>query len=168
MEKRDLLLHYDEAEQKIIFYTVSAQEMLEVRAKEFAGAFTTIAELKKVEPQEAESKFGSMALSIIDHFSSIKTGIRDYTAISKAAHEKYVSEIEVGASSGNHEDEYHLFIEYHSRAMQEYLIEHLEKAEALLKSSAVGGYEPAIELLASNWALMKSAALRRIERAKKA
>ena len=168
MEKRDLLLHYDEDLQKIVFYTISSQEMLEVRAKEFDGAFIDLAELKESSPEVAESKFGSMALSLIDHFSLVKAGIRDYVGLAHEAHAEYVASIEAGALSGNHENEYSLFIEYHARAMQEYSTEYLEKAESLLISSSAGGYEQATEMLNSSWALMKSAALRRIERAKKA
>lgn len=163
-EKRDLLLHYDEQRQLIIFYTVSVEDTEAIRAKEFDGVRLEIASLKSVSPEEAEKGFGSMAFSCLDLFALKKISIRDYAVLSAEAHKEYVSEIVAKAQAGDHEHQYYLFMERHSQALREANQQALDEAEKLLLASAAGGYPEAKAYLEEYWPLVKAAAERRIKR----
>jgi len=164
--KRDILLHFDEEKEEIVFYTVDSEILTEIRNQEFDGARSDIKWFQEQSADEAEKALGSMAFSLMDSFSKKKLGIRDYEALSKKAHREYVAEIEEQAKTKDPEALYHLFVERHSRALQEKSIECLEEAEALLKESASLGFKEAQNRLKNDWQLMHGAALRSIQRAK--
>jgi hypothetical protein len=168
LEKRDLLLHYDEASEQIIFYSVSLADSAKIKDREFGGASISTSFLKELEPSEAEQKIGRSVLTLLDYSAAVKVKVRDYESLINEEHSLFVAELEKGAAEGNAESQYLLFMEFHSKALKEASLEHLSRAEQLLVLSASNGYSEAAERLVDGWPLMKNAILRKIERNKKA
>ena len=56
--KRDVLIHFDEAREEIIFYTVDSTSIETIRKKEFGGAKTEIEWFQNKKPEGAESNLG--------------------------------------------------------------------------------------------------------------
>lgn len=164
--KRDILLHYDEENNEIIFYTVASERTSEMRKSEFDGARSDIVWFQAQSPDEAENSLGSMVFSLIDTFSEKKIGIRDYEALNQEAHRAYVKELEIEAKAKDPDALYSLFIEWHSKALREKSLNALEDAERLLKESAALGCKEAIDRLENDWGLMLEAARRRIRSAR--
>ena len=163
-EKRDVLLHFDEERGEIIFYTVDSKRIEGIRNQEFDGARSDIEWFQSKDPGEAEKALGSMVFSLIDTFSKKIIGIRDYKTINEAAHQEYVADLEIQSKEKDPEAKYLLFIEYHSRALREKNLAYLEKSEELLNTAAELGSQDAKERLSKDWGLMKTTALKRIQR----
>jgi len=163
--KRDLLIHYDEDRQVLIFHSVKTADTSEIRANSFDGVQPPVDHYKSMAPDEAERALGSLAFSLIDLNSERKIGIRDYATEAKAAHEAYVRELEEQVKSGDPEVQYYLFIELHSSALKNYSVEDLVRAETLLLAANAQGYEAARGSL-EDWPMLKAAAERRISRGK--
>ena len=164
--KRDILLHYDEENDEIIFYTVASARTSEIRKSEFDRARSDIVWFQAQSPDEAESSLGSMVFSLIDTFSEKKIGIRDYGALNQEAHRAYVKELEIEAKAKVPDALYSLFVEWHSKALREKSLDALEDAERLLKESAALGCKEAIDRLENDWGLMLEVARRRIRSAR--
>ena len=163
-EKRDLLIHFDEEKQVLVFYTAPVGDTAAIRAKAFDGVRPDVEFFREKEPDEAERVIGGMVFSVIDLFALNKIGIRDYGALANDAHAEYVADLESRAAQGDAEAQYNLFIEYHSRTVRSAQQSDLEEAERLLKASAAGGFSEAKLRLEKDWELMKDAARRRIKR----
>ncbi|MCF2948286.1 hypothetical protein L0668_09230 [Paraglaciecola aquimarina] len=166
-EKRDVLIHFDEDGEEIIFYTVDSASTETIRKSEFDGARTEIEWFQDKIPDEAEKDLGSMIFSLIDAFSAKKVMIRDYKALSDTAHQEYIADLERESENNSAEAKYYLFIDFHARALKECDLGCLNKAESLLRLSADLGYQEAEARLNSDWELMKGAVLRRIKRSNK-
>jgi len=162
-DKRDLLIHYDEENQRFIFYMVDVNETVALRAKAFDGVRPDVAFFKEKTPDEAEKTMGSMVFAGLDHGSINRVNIRDYKAESEAAVQEYVAELEVAARNNDPEAQYSLFIEYHSRTLRFGQRSDLQRADELLHASANAGCADAKKAL-ENWPLLKAAAERRINR----
>jgi hypothetical protein len=129
--KRDILLHFDEETDEIIFYTVDSGSVAEIRKREFGGARSDIQWFQQQTADEAEKALSSMVFALIETFSLKKIGIRDYEALSEEARQKCVSELEAQVATNDAEAKYNLFIERHSRALREKSISSLEEAAEL-------------------------------------
>lgn len=162
-DKRDLLIHYDEKAQKIVFYSVAVDATTSLRESAFDGVCPEVTFFKEKTPNDAEMAIGGMVFSLLDLGSQNKIGIRDYAAESAAAIEEWVSELELEAQNNNPEAQFSLFIEYHSRALKTCSRADLLRAEELLIAAVKGG---SLEAQKANkdWPLMKAAAERRIQR----
>jgi len=165
--KRDVLIHFDEDGEEIIFYTVDSVSIEKIRKREFDGARSGIKWFKDKDPDEAENYLGSMIFSLIDTFSDKKIMIRDYKALIDISHQEYIADLERESENNSAEAKYHLFIELHTRALKECDLGCLKKAESLLRASADLGCHEAEARLSGDWELMKNVALRRIDRGKK-
>ena len=164
-DKRDLLIHYDEDRKVVVFHSVPAADTVKIRANSFDGVQPPIDYYQSLPPDEAEMKLGALVFSLIDLNSERKIGIRDYSAEADVAHSLYVKDLEAQAKGGDCEAQYGLFMALHSSAMKNYSLPDLLRAEAFLLASAAQGYGEAQRSL-EDWPLMKSAAERRINRAK--
>ncbi len=162
-DKRDILLHFDEDREEIIYFTVDSKSIESVRNREFDGAKSDIKWFQDKDPDEAEKALGSMVFSLIDAFSMKKIAIRDYQSLNEASHQEYLSELEAQSNSNNPEAMYSLFIEYHSRALKEKSLAHLGESERLLNSAANLGHHEAKDHLEKNWELLKQVALKRVQ-----
>jgi len=165
--KRDLLIHYDEEKDEIVFFTVAENITAEIRRTEFDGARIDIPYFKEMKPEDAERTLGETSFSLIDTFSKNKIGIRDYESLNKERHKKDIAEWETAASNGDTEAMYMLFIEYHSIALFNADAKSLEKAKKMLELSAGGGYKEAISRLENDWSSLRDAVERKIKRENK-
>lgn len=162
-DKRDLLIHYDEENQKFIFYMLESSDTSALRAKAFDGVCPEVSFFKEKTPDDAEKTMGGMVFAAIDHGSINRVNIRDYKAESEEAMKEYVTELEVAAQNNDPEAQYHLFMEYHARTVRLGNSSDLQRAEELLFASAQAGYANAQKAL-DDWPLLKAAAERRINR----
>jgi hypothetical protein len=156
---KDLILHYDEENKKIVFYATDAINTADIRGSEFNGVSPEINYFQNISADEAEKQMGSLVFSMIDTFSTEKIGIRDYESIIIGFHEKYIDQLEKNALNEDHESQYLLSNEYHASARKNKSHDELEKAEVLLKASANGGHQEAITKL-KHWPRMKASAKR--------
>jgi hypothetical protein len=159
--KHDLLIHYDEDHNVLVFHSVPTSATSELRATSFDGVQSETSYLQSMQPDEAEKKLGNLVFSLTDHNSHKKIGIRDYSAEAKIAHELYIQELEQDAKDGDNDAKYHLYLALHSSALRNRSLKELLRAEVLILEAAAQGNEKAIRSL-EDWPLVKSAALRRI------
>jgi hypothetical protein len=159
--KHDLLIHYDEDRDVLIFHSVPTTSTLELRASSFDGVQSETSYFQSMQPDEAEKKLGNIVFSLTDHNSHKKIAIRDYAAEAEIAHKLYIQELEQEAKEGDNDAKYHLFIALHSSALRNRSLKELLHAEVLILEAAAQGNEKAIRSL-EDWPLIKSAALRRI------
>lgn len=162
-DKRDLLIHYDEENQKFVFFLLEAANTLALREKAFDGVCPEVAFFKEKSPDDAEKTMGGMVFAALDHGSINRVNIRDYKAESEEAMKVYVAELEVAAQNNDPEAQYNLFMEYHSRTIRHGNSSDLQRAEELLLASANAGCAEAKKAL-DDWPLLKAAAERRINR----
>lgn len=165
MEKRDLLIHYDEQRGELVFHSVPTSGTIELRAKSFDGVRPDVSYFKELAPDEAEQALGRLVFSLIDLNSSKKIGVRDYKAEADAAHVEYVADLEEQAKAGDVDAMFHLSQAMHDSAMSNYSLTDLERAESLLTTAAQWGHEGAKERLES-WPMLRAAIERRIARGK--
>ena len=161
--KRDLVIHYDEDSQKIIFYSTDIANTENIRAKEFDGVCPDVEFFKAQTPDIAEQKLGGTVFALLDLHSKKKVGIRNYAAEAEEAHKLWVQELEEEVKQNHPEAQYCLFIHLHSVAMKNYSLPDLARAESLLFASAAQGHAEAKSSLGS-WPDLKAAAERRINR----
>lgn len=162
-DKRDLLIHYDEENQKFIFYMVSVGETSLLRANAFDGVRPDVAFFQEKTPDEAERIMGSAVFSALDRGSISRVNIRDYKAESEAEMQRWIEELEIAAKNGDSEAQYDLYMHYHWKALKTVYLGDLQRAESLLLAAVDGGYARAIEAM-KDWPLIKAAAERRIQR----
>ena len=163
--KRDLVIHYDEDGQKIIFYSTDISNTENIRAKEFGGVCPEVEFFKAQSPDIAEQKLGGMVFALLDLHSTRKIGIRNYAAEADEAINQWIQELEEEVKHNDPNAQYDLFIHLHSSAMQNYSLPDLARAESLLLASAAQGHPEAKSSLES-WPDLKAAAERRINRGK--
>jgi hypothetical protein len=164
MEKRDLVIHFDEERGEIIFHSVPSSETKELRSKSFDGVRPEVSYFKELSPAEAEQALGRLVFSLVDLNSNTKIGIRDYKSEADAAHSEYVADLEEKFKAGDIDATFHLSQEMHRSAMSNYSLLDLRRAEELLTHAAREGHEEAKDWLESTWPLLKAAAERRIAR----
>jgi hypothetical protein len=85
--KNDLLIHYDEDSDVLIFHSVPTNTTSELRASSFNGVQSKTSYFQSMQPDEAEKKIGNIVFLLTDHNSHKKIGIRDYLAEAEIAHE---------------------------------------------------------------------------------
>lgn len=166
-EKRDLVIHYDEDNQRIIFYSTDITNTANIRAKEFDGVCPEVEFFKTQPPEIAEQKLGGMVFALLDLHSQKKVGIRDYAAEADEAQKQWLQELEEEVKHNDPEAQYQLFIHLHHSAMKNYSLPELNRAETLLIASAAQGHQEA-KLSLESWPDLKAAAERRISRGKPA
>jgi hypothetical protein len=164
MDKRDVLIHYDEESGEIIFHSVLSSETRELRAKSFGGVRPEVSYFKALSPDEAEQALGRLVFHLVDLNSNAKIGIRDYESEADADHSDYVAALEEEVKAGDIEASFHLGVEMHRSAMSNCSPADLRRAEELLNHAAREGHEKAKQWLESTWPILKAAAERSIAR----
>jgi hypothetical protein len=165
IDKRDLLIHYDEDRGELIFHSVPTEKTRDLRANSFDGVRPEVAFYRELRPDEAEQALGRLVFSLVDLNSTKKIEVRDYKAEADAAHVAYVAELEGQARTSDPDALYHLALEMHRSAMNKYSLDDLSRAENLLMGAVAQGHEEAKKTVQS-WPLLKDAAERRIARGK--
>jgi hypothetical protein len=164
-KKRDLVIHYDEDGQKIIFYSTDISNTENIRAKDFDGVCPEVEFFKTLPPEIAEQKLGGMVFALLDLHSKTKVGIRNYAAEAEEAQQLWIQELEEEVKLNDPDAQYHLFMHLHSAAMKNYSLPDLARAESLLSAAAAQGHAEA-KLSMVSWPDLKAAAERRINRGK--
>lgn len=83
--KRDLVVHYDEENQKIVFFTTETSNIESIRAKAIEGICPDVEFFKALPPESAEQKIGRLLFAILDLHSSQKINIRAYESEAQEA-----------------------------------------------------------------------------------
>ncbi|RQH05649.1 hypothetical protein [Paraburkholderia dinghuensis] len=161
--KRDLVVHYDEARQEIVFYSTDSSKTEAIRAAEFGGCRIRVSHLKEKSPSDAEQTVGGTVLAILDQAATAKTGIRDYAAEAEKAAVEHRAMLERQVQVGDVEASYHLAIELHYSAIKHGSAADLERAGALFDAAARAGHPDGIRAT-ENWPDMRDSALRLIQR----
>jgi hypothetical protein len=163
--KRDLVIHYDEENQKIVIYSTDAVNTEAIRAKEFDGVCPDVDRFKCQEPDIAEQDIGRIVFALLDSHSIRKIGIRNYKAEAEENNKQWIKELEEQVKKNDPDAQFHLFIQLHNQAMENCSINDLSRAESLLLASAAQGHAEAKSSL-ELWEVMKATAIRRIDRVK--
>ncbi len=163
MKKGDLVIHYDEENHQIIFYSTNVVNTEAIRAKEFGGVCLEVENFKNQDPDKAEQTIGGMVLALLDLQSYTKIGIRAYEAEAEKNIKQWVQELEEQAKNNDPEAQYNLFIQLHSQAIRNCSLIDLARAESLLLASAAQGYVEAKSSL-KNWEVSKATAEKCINR----
>lgn len=142
-EKRDLVIHYDEENQKIIIYSTDAVNTEAIRAKEFDGICPEVERFKCQEPGFAEQDIGGMVFALLDSHSNKKIGIRNYKAEAEENNKQWIQELEEQVNKNDPDAQFNLFIQLHNQAMENFSINDLSRAESLLLASAAQGHAKA-------------------------
>jgi hypothetical protein len=156
--KRSLVLHYDEQNERIVFFSIAAEAALALRKGE--GFEIPLSDFRAVPADEAERRLGEGVFHMFDRFAERKTGIRDYAGEFERDIEAMISDLESPAASGNAKAKYDLSLLYHDLAIRRHSSELMGKAESLTREAAALGDAAAIDALA-NWELMLRAFHRR-------
>lgn len=163
IRKRDVVIHYDEEKQEIVFYTTDLSKTEAIRASEFDGMRAELSFLRAKSPSDAEQALGRTVFALLERGASVKFGIRDYAAEAEDARRAHIQQLERDVLTGSAEASYHLGIELHYSAMKHGSKDDLERAESFFHDAARAGYPQAEETL-KQWPDLKDAALRAIER----
>ena len=164
MDKRDLVIHYDEERGEVIFHSVPSSDTKELRSKSFDGVRPEVSYFKELSPDEAEQALGRLVFSLVDLNSNTKIGIRDYKSEADAAHSEYVADLEEKVKAGDIDATFRLSQEMHRSALSNCSSADLRRAEELLIHAVREGNEEAKDWLESTWPMLKAAAQRRIAR----
>ena len=101
--KHDLLIHYDEDRNVLIFHSVPTTATSELRASSFDGVQSETSYFQSMQPDEAEKKIGNIVFSLTDYNAHKKIGIRDYSAEAEITNKLYIQELEQEAKDGDND-----------------------------------------------------------------
>jgi hypothetical protein len=163
--KRDLVIHYDEENQKVIIYSTDAVNTEAIRAKEFDGVCPDVERFKSQEAGAAEQDIGGIVFALLDSHSNKKIGIRNYKAVAEENFKQWIQVLEEQVKNNDPDAQFNLFIQLHNQAIENCSINDLSRAESLLLASAAQGHAEAKSSL-ELWEVMKATAIRRIDRVK--
>lgn len=155
MTTRDLLIHYDESGQEIVFSEVDAIS----GNKRFAFK-VPLALYQERGADEAERTMGETVFTFFDRWADVKMGLRNYVEEAKEALTKGVEDTEKLAKEGDAEAQYQLAIECFTDGVRGRSATKLEEAESWLRKAAAGGCKTAIDYLEKFWERDKASALR--------
>ncbi|MEP6502295.1 MAG: hypothetical protein ABJD97_03120 [Betaproteobacteria bacterium] len=162
-EKRDLLIHYDEAAQRLVVQAVPSDRAEALRDESPEGIGPDLDELRELAPDAAEQHVGRLVLALVDLHSERKIGVRDYAAEADREQARYVAELEARVAAGEADAQFELFIQLQLAALKTGSLPLLERADALLAAAVAQGHQEAAAM-AENWPMIKSMAERRIAR----
>jgi hypothetical protein len=162
-DKRDLLIHYDEAARKLTFQPVPSASASALRASVGEGVSPDLDDLADMNPDDAEQHVGRLVLALVDLHSDTKIGIRDYEAEAAAEQARYVAALEDRVAAGDADAQFELFVQLQIAALKTFSLPALERADALLAAAAAQGHEEALAMCA-NWPAFRAVAERRIAR----
>lgn len=159
-DKRSLVLHYDEENDQIVFFSVPASEALALRKD--SGSEIPLSEFRAVSPDEAERRVGEGVFHMFDCFAVRKTGIRDYAGNFEKDIEAMIAELEAKPTDGDGQILSDLSVLYRDLAMRRKSWDLMKKSEVLTRTAAAAGVESAVHAL-ENWELLENAFKRRID-----
>ncbi len=155
MTTKDLLIHYDESGQEIVFSEFDAIS----GNKRFAFK-VPLALYQDKGAEGAERIMGETVFTFFDRWADVKMGLRNYVEEAKAVLASGVADTERLAKEGNAEAQYQLAIECFTDGVKGRSTAKLEEAESWLRKAAEGGYKTATDYLENFWEREKASALR--------
>ena len=158
-----VLIHYDEQEDSFYFSTLPPDKVASLDP-EALGQPLSVSILRKVDPAEAERRFGAGLLSLLNGMSGGAVGVRDYEALHREETESVIAELRQKAEAGDSQAQYDLHHTLFAEAMSRRSLEYLPDTEKFLKLAAAAGHARAIADLDS-WPLLKRQVERRAKRA---
>ena len=162
-DKRDLLIHYDEAGQRLVVQAVPSARTRALRDESPAGIASDLDELRELAPDAAEQHIGRLVLALVDLHSERKIGVRDYAAEAAQEQARHVADLERRVATGAADAQFELFIQLQMLALQTASPALLERADGLLAAAVAQGHAEAAAM-AAHWPMIKSVAERRIAR----
>ena len=144
---RDIIIHYDVDQQKIVCCTVDSTLTAALRAKGFSLE-TPIETLKTKTPDEAEQKFGAGILALLDVSASPKIGIRNY----KEEASKWENENSV---AHDNQDIFDLAMGKITLGLRSKSKSLMNEADRLLLQAAAQGHTEATQYLTDLWPALK-------------
>lgn len=164
MEKRDLLIRFDEDEEKLLFFSVeqgSRGGPLKL-AHQRPHLELSLRQLREFGPDEAERRVGAGALVFLDFHGAARTGVRDYEAIGTQHAAEQSNDLEKAALRGDAAAQFEMAMEHLDRSIRSRSREDLEIARKWLDTAIAGGSTDAKEFLGTEWERSKALAERRI------
>lgn len=156
---RDIIIHYDAAEGKIVCCTVDAASTAALRS----GALpleTPIDLLKAKDADEAERSLGAGILALLDISNDPKIGIRDYEADKEAATTQWEAEntrdLEQRSAAGDSQALFDLAVEKAAKGLRTKSKKLMNEADDLLRKSVAAGHAEATKYLSDLWPALKS------------
>lgn len=152
---RDVIIHYDEANGKIICSTVDHAATAPLLEK--ALPLETLVEaLRSKGPNEAERALGAGILALLDLSSRIKIGIREYSGETVAKWEsEHSAELKKKLAAGDPAAQYILAMEMITEGLRTKSKKRMDEADKLLRCAVTGGHVEAREYLADLWPTLK-------------
>lgn len=151
---RDIVIHYDEAAQKIVVSTIEHALTAPLLAKALPME-TSVEALKAKSPDEAERDLGAGLFALLDLSSHSKIGIRDYSATTDAWEAEHTEELEQKSAAGDAAAQFNLAVEIVTVGLRTRSKKKMDEADALLRRAAAAGNEEAAEYLADLWPALK-------------
>ena len=161
IEKRSLVLHYDEDREEIVFLSIPGSVAVPLRNDE--GVTIPLSEVRSLYLDEAERRIGEGVFSMLDSFATRKTEIRDYACEMNKDIERMIVDLESVAVGGDPQAQYDLSVLYRELARRQLSWAHFEKAESLTRAAAAAGLPTAVDAL-GHWDTLRNAFTRVIER----
>jgi hypothetical protein len=156
---RDIVIHYDAAERKIVCCTVDATLTAELRAAAFPLE-TPLEIFTTKTADEAERSLGAAIFALLDAGNEPKIGIRDYKAESYAQTEEWeaqqAQDLELRAATGDSEALFDLAVAKVAHGLRTKSKKLMDEADQLLRKSATAGHEDAIRYLSELWPALKA------------
>src|SRR5262249_27649298 len=147
--KANLLIRYDEDEQKIRFYSVPQSSSVDSLSAKLPKPHLELdlATLRAKGSDEAERIAGSSVFVFFDFHSVTKTGIRDYAAVGKQFKRARLADTKLSAAKSDPEAQFELAMHHLDSSIRNQSRSDLDLAEKWLKTSADGGCKPAKDYL---------------------
>jgi hypothetical protein len=154
---RDIIIHYDEADGKIVCSTVEHTLTAPLLEKALPLE-TSIDALKAKGADEAERSLGAGILALLELSSHTKIGIRDYSTVTAEWEAKYTDELEQKSASGDVAAQYELAMQLIAEGLNTKSRKKMNEADVLLRQVVASGHVEAAEYLADLWPVLKDRA----------
>jgi len=154
---RDIIIHYDEADKKIVCSTVEHNLTAPLLAKALPLE-TLVDALKAKGADEAERALGAGILALLDLSSNTKIGIRDYSTATAEWEADYTVELEQKSATGDPIAQYELAMQLIAEGLNTKSRKKMNEADVLLRQAVATGHAEAAEYLANLWPVLKDRA----------
>ena len=154
---RDIIIHYDEAQGKIVCSTVEHDATASLLA-EALPLETSIESFRAKCPDEAEKSLGAGIFALLDLSSKIKIGIRDYTADTTEWESELKAELEQKSVVGDATAQFELAMSLITEGLLTKSKSKMNEADALLRNAVTSGNTEAKEYFTNLWPSLKERA----------
>lgn len=151
---RDIIIHYDAAEGKIVCCTVDAALTAGLRAEAFPLE-TSIDMFKAKSPDEAERSLGAGIFALLDVSNDPKIGIRDYAVETAHWEAENTQDLEQKSAAGDSQALFDLAMEKVTKGLRTKSKKLMNEADDLLRKSVAAGHAEAAQYLADLWPALK-------------